>query len=802
MKTLTTRLLAGALPLLLLAPAATAEITTPLDIPGHVLWLDGDDIDGNGTADTVEDGSFITDWVDKSPGQGVNTVTVTGGAPTVETAAIGTQAAVHFVIGSEDKMDNEALAVAGDYTVFTVVQVDSSAGSGHVLSGLNTAGTDTVLYRNGTNLRFYSGQATGNTDVLISPLADPLRPFLLGYEIRSTGPDAGYFQKGTTAFESNGPADLQGIRIGNLDRADPSSPERNEGFGGFIAQVIVYDRVLTPAETADVVAYLDTRFALTDGGGGGGPLSSPLDLPGHVLWLDGDDFDGNGTPDAGEDGAPIIDWVDKSSGQGVNTATVTGGAPTKQFGVVGGHHAVNFAGGSEDKMDTSSLLVADDYAVFTVVQPNDAAISGHVLSGINGDSTDAVLYRTGAGGFRFYSGVSTGNVDTGFAQRLGAQNFLLLGYQISSAGTEIGFYKDQRILFDGGGAATLNGLRVGNLDRDTPSSTVRAEAFDGQIAEVIVYGRALTATEIQQVYGYLNTKYALDAVLPNPDATGHMTQVETGQVTGGSPSTLGPDAEPVTTGRTNVALAANGSTAFSQNYIGPGNPRDFRAYRANDGFYADLPEGAPPIDEPWIAATTESFLGVRLSSPATIDRIGLENQFQNRRQGVLFFEYTTDDFAGVAEDADLGLNPDEVAAKTWTVIDVVEMNDDADTRRLYRFPAISNVTAVRVRLQSTSAEIAITEFEVWSAPAAPPAADFRIVQFERTSPAGFTLGWTSEVGATYRFEISTSLAPAWQPYQEGNVVKEVVAAQTLSQTTLALDPSSAPLTFVRVRRMP
>jgi hypothetical protein len=801
MKYPVTRLLAGTLPVLCLSLTARADITSPLDIAGHVLWLDGDDLDGNGVADAVADGTAITDWVDKSSGQGVNTVTTTNGVPTVETAALGTHSAVHFAIGSQDKMDNDTFVVSGDYTVFTVVLVDSSAGSGHVLSGLNTAGTDTVLYRNGANLRLYSGQATGNTDVVVSPLADPLNPFLLGYQVNSGGAEKGFFQKTVTSFESNGSADLQGIRIGNLDRADPSSTDRNEGLGGFIAQVIIYDRALTEAETLDVVNYLDARFNLT-GGPVGGPITSPLELSGHVLWLEGDDFDGNGTPDTGADDTPITEWVDKSSGQGVNSVTVTGGAPTKQFGAVGTHHAVKFAGGSEDKMDSDTLMVGSDYAVFTVVQPNAAAGSGHVMSGINGDSTDAVLYRTGDGGFRFYSGVTTGGVDTGLGQRLGAQNFLLFGYQINSTGSDIGFYKNQRILFEGNGSAALNGLRVGNLDRDTPSSTIRPEAFDGQIAEVIIYERALTATEIQQVYDYLKLKYDLEAVLPHPDATGAMTQVETGMVTGGSPSTLSPDSEAVTSGRTNYALGANGGTAFSLNYIGPGDARDFRAYRANDGFYADGPEGPPPVDEPWIAASAASYLGVKFSEPVTLDRIGLENQFADRRNAVLFFEYTTDDLSDVAEDADLGLDPIGVDAKNWQVIDVLELNDESDTRHLYSFPSVSNVTAMRLRIQSTRAQFAVTEVEAWGGAVAPPAEDLRIVQFDRASATSFTLGWTSVIGGKYRFETSTTLAPGWVEYQEAAVPKEVTATQTTSQTTLTLDPSAAPVTYIRVKRVP
>ncbi len=788
-------------------PETRADIASPLEIDGHVLWLDASDLNGDGTPDTLEDGEFLTDWVDKSSGQDVNTVTVTGGSPILKLNAIGSRPGVYFAVGSEDKMDSETLVVAGDYTVFTVVQVDSTAGSGHVLSGLNTEGTDTVLYRNGSNLRFYSGVTTGGTDVLVSPLTDALRPFLFGYQINAAGEDFGFYQKTVTSFEANGGADLQGLRIGNLDRDTPSSPFRAEGWGGVIGEVIIYERALTTAEITDVVNYLDTRYNLTTPTGGE-PITSPLDIAGHVLWLEGDDFDGDGVKDTGESGQPLAEWVDKSSGQGVNTVTVTNGAPTRQFDAFRGHHAVNFAGGSEDKLDNDVLVVGDNYTVFTVVWPNDFAGSTHVLSGLNDDATDTVLYRTGTGAFRFYSGVATGGVDVQFGHWLGWRGPLLLGYQINAEGSDIGFFRDARVLFEGNGPATLNGLRVGNLDRDTPSSPDRAEAFDGLIAEVIIYERSLSVDEIDRVHAYLTAKYDLDAPsLSPPGTTGAMTEIETGHVTGGSPSTLAEDSEPRASGRVNVALAANGSTMFSQDFIGLDDPRDFRAWRANDGFYADPPEGAPPIDEPWIAAVETSFLGVKLGEPATIDRLGLENQFGSRRQGILAFEYTTDAFTTITEDPDLGLWPEEVNALTWIVIDVKELDDAADTRHLYSFPAIANVTGVRVRIQSTAAQFAITELEVWASPSVvPPTEDLRIVRFDHSGPTTFTIGWTSVAGGTYRFETSTTLTAepsSWQEYQEGGTPKEIVATQAESETTLTLDPAAAPgQTFIRVKRMP
>ena len=438
-------------------------------------------------------------------------------------------------------------------------------------------------------------------------------------------------------------------------------------------------------------------------------IISPLDVPNSVLWLDGDDFDGNGVPDVGASGTPILNWVDKAPGQGVNTVSVTAGGPTIDFGVVGTHNAVHFIGGSADKLDNNTFTVGTDYTVFTVVQADAFAAGAHLLSVINNDATDTVLYRAG-NAFRFYSGVTTGNADNAISGVTPAPTtYKLLGYQIDSTGIDSGQFQSLQTPFEANGTAQLNGIRIGNLDRATPSNTTQSEAWNGHIAEVVIYDRKLTPTEAKNVSQYLNTKYSLGATF----ATGAMTQTETGHVSGGTPSTLSADSEPVVSGRINAALSSNGGVAFAKDFIA--GARDFRPFRLNDGFYSD-PAAGPAAEEPWIAATTDSFAGVKLNLAMTIDRIGFEDEFGNRRNGAFIFEYTKDNLSGVPSDANLGLDPAAIAAKNWQPLDVQQIQDAADTRHLYSFAPIAGVTGVRVRLESSAAEVAISELEVWAVP--------------------------------------------------------------------------------------
>jgi hypothetical protein len=455
------------------------------------------------------------------------------------------------------------------------------------------------------------------------------------------------------------------------------------------------------------VVLIGTIAAILSGGTAHAQISSPLNIPGSILWLDGDDLDGNGVKDTGVSGSTFLDWVDKATGDGVQTVSVTAGAPTIDYGVVGTHNAVRFVGGSMDKLDNAAFNIADNYTVFTVVR-GDAVGGGHVLSGINNLGTDAVLYRPAGGTYRFYTGQTGGGVDTPFLTR-STEAYRLFGYQVSSTGGDLGFVQSVHAPFEAAGSAQLNGIRIGNLDR--AESIAQSEAWNGHIAEVIVYNRTLTAAERSDVSSYLNQKFNLGAAF----ATGRVTETETGQVSGGSPSTLLPTSEPVASGRINAALPSNGGLAFAKDFIGPADPRNFRPLRLNDGLYSDLPEGADQ-QEPWIAATHDSFAGIKLGMAMTIDRIGFEDQFLNRRNGAFILEYTLDDLSAVPTNLDLGLDPSAISAKNWQVLDVLQIQDAADTRHLYSFAPITGVTGLRLRLEATGDQIAISELEVWAAP--------------------------------------------------------------------------------------
>src|SRR5690606_22895538 len=68
----------------------------------------------------------------------------------------------------------------------------------------------------------------------------------------------------------------------------------------------------------------------------------PTQIAGSVLWLDGDDVNGDGQSDPGVTPVAMTTWTDKSSGQGDNSVAVpatNGGAPLQYFDTINGRGA-------------------------------------------------------------------------------------------------------------------------------------------------------------------------------------------------------------------------------------------------------------------------------------------------------------------------------------------------------------------------------------------------------------------------------------------------------------------------------
>jgi hypothetical protein len=251
-----------------------------------------------------------------------------------------------------------------------------------------------------------------------------------------------------------------------------------------------------------------------------GVIADPSSISGNILWLDGNDIDGDSVPDVGTNGSLLSTWTDKS-GSG-NSVSTTGGNPQQFFNISNGNSVVRF---TDDlaKMDSLALNVASDYTLFTVVTPGVSAGGRHVLSGMLEDGTDAVLYTNA--GWRFYSGPGGTDLQISAAAKSGTHIF---GYQLDSTGLlggDLGIFGDRDSFqevggLDWGGTGTLNGIRIGGINRGGAgdANVGNNEGWLGDIAEVLIYDRPLDGAERQIIANYLQTKWFAPPLPPDAPA--------------------------------------------------------------------------------------------------------------------------------------------------------------------------------------------------------------------------------------------------------------------------------------------
>jgi hypothetical protein len=234
---------------------------------------------------------------------------------------------------------------------------------------------------------------------------------------------------------------------------------------------------------ADRRGILLSKKEQAAGGGASGPggVSSGL-----TVWLKADAL-------SLSDNDPVATWTD-SSGSGNDFAQATSGfRPTYKTGILNGKAVVRFDG--SDDVLTHAALGLSAATVFVVFTANDSDYV--VLSTDNGVNN----------GYWRWTGDGNGYFDLYRASRINtypstmptaASQYLTL---ISSAST----YE----VFRGG---VGDGAQAASFADGALSLGQRADGtvqFAGDVAEVIIFNRAVNSTERGDVESYLATKYGL-----------------------------------------------------------------------------------------------------------------------------------------------------------------------------------------------------------------------------------------------------------------------------------------------------
>ena len=453
----------------------------PRTIPGCQLWLDGADINGNGTAFSV--GGTISTWVDKSPLG--NNMTGTSVTYTYDSTFRANGPTFN---GSSSVFDQAnsglySLNNATTWTIFTVNRRTDTSGYNAVYNAKSPgSGQNNYLiyrYAPSTGLQFYLGDTTGSYIGSGSGTGDGITTLTA----QTSGTAEGFINGSSIGTGSTSSSSGQAtFRIGLQTGAY---------MNGFIFEVLVYNIGLTTSQRQQVEGYLAHKWGLV-------PYydsSTPLTIPGCQLWLDAADSSTvTGT-------TSVTSWADKS-GNGRNTTT-TG--------------TVSYANSGISITSSSSYLTGSfgstDYTGSTVscfLIASMSSSSGTVgrflsLGKVGTQDWDNLASITlGRGGglvVRPYRTVPTSNppsipaYDTRFLATWGQTSSLLFnsinGGALSTASLT--------------GAFAINAYRIGN---DLLPDDVN-EQLNGVINEIIVYFSELTTSQRETIERYLMKKWGI-----------------------------------------------------------------------------------------------------------------------------------------------------------------------------------------------------------------------------------------------------------------------------------------------------
>jgi hypothetical protein len=274
----------------------------------------------------------------------------------------------------------------------------------------------------------------------------------------------------------------------------------------------VYTTALTIGNTATIKAIAvsgGTPSATTVSNIQSDPNTLSVPRTGLALWLKGD----FGTVLSGSN---ITQWSDLSGSSPANNATQATGAnqATLVSSSLNGLPAASFDGSNDSYTLTNQFTdLTTGFSVFAVIKPVGSATRTLVATANSGPADLASLETVNTQGrFNSYNNTTSSDVIT-------ATSTLTVGkYQILDA------------VHDGAGSATVSinstALNTGSvqnlrnvaraqniLGADSSTSTF----WSGELAEILVYSRALTETERKNVQAYLFTRYQLANTTSTPD---------------------------------------------------------------------------------------------------------------------------------------------------------------------------------------------------------------------------------------------------------------------------------------------
>lgn len=465
-------------------PTATATATSfaPAAIPDLKLWLNAGQIAG------LSEGQGVGVWNDAS-GQGHSGTQATADQqPTYRAAALNGLPALRFD-GSNDHLNLSGSIVTGaqSRTVFVVGTAAVVGNRGFIDLGNGSSGTGAAFMLSPEfAVRINGGNASW------TPAATAGTPVLFTVKLTGTTTSTLSAWLNGAALSANitPSVSVQTAGSGTVG-AWTANPASSNNFNGDIAEILVYGRALSTTEQDSVEAYLQDKYFSP-----GTP--EPDTIAGLQLWLDASQLEGLNP------GSQVATWPD-SSGSG-HLANQSNGAsqPTYQPTALNGHPAVRFDG-SDDYLSFASAIVsgAQERTVVWVARPSAIGNRGIIDLG-EGSSPGAAFLVTPEHGVRVMGGnrlwqspPSTTAPSIGVVVLTGGTTSQLSAWMNGST---------LAVASTGGVAIQTSGIGAVGTWSVAP---IGPNNFTGDIAELLVYDRALSDIERSNLEESLATKYGI-----------------------------------------------------------------------------------------------------------------------------------------------------------------------------------------------------------------------------------------------------------------------------------------------------
>ena len=477
----------------------------PDTLEGLQLWLDADDLstlyqDSALTTAVTADSDQVGGWVDKVTGTAKATQATATKYPLYKTGVQNGKAGVLFD-GSNDYLVLPDVAMDGAVTLVLVMNtVSLSAADIPIVISRNTGNTY-YMWITTTNAPQLAVHLFDTGDRSVSSNADMTGCNIIGLT-NVEGSPVSLWRNGVeqVGVVNTGTFGAQGASRLGIWRDSSTLP-----YNGYICELLVYDRVLSDSEMAQLSEFLGDKWGVP---AVRSSLGNPLGIEDNLFWLD------TSRLPAIED-LPVYVLPDLS-GNGRHAIQIT---LTKQglmkTNIQNGLQAVLMDASDDFYQLVNQTIDIDSemslFGVFKIVDHAPAA-DPMLIAFTNVDASQPwvleLFYSVPADDDKYYpvTYADSTTVQANLEESpIGAHVF---GVTIKEADSITGYLDDLSdsedivALFEKGAYATTNAKIGANIDG-------LSRWMNGYICEVMAWDRKLTATEVGRVIAYLSNKWGL-----------------------------------------------------------------------------------------------------------------------------------------------------------------------------------------------------------------------------------------------------------------------------------------------------